>query len=174
MARIGRRINKSDSRVIDLFNKYKESEIEYVDIDTIAYKEGVSVIYSDNLNPEISGSLNKVNDEWIIIVNNKHAIHRKRFAIAHELAHYILHKNISNSFEDIAFFKSENLSDSIEMQANNFAAEILISEKLVRCKISEGITAVSKLSEIFGVSPLAMKFRLKSLGYKLAIINEYD
>lgn len=165
MARIGSRVKVAMASLRESANKYNNESKEYFDIESLIKSQGIILVYSTNLPSEVSGKLDKSGNDWIITINKKQVSQRQRFTMAHEFAHFCLHKDTANSFEDITFFRAENSSDSIEKQANNFAAELLMPESLIRKNIKNGITSVSSLSEIFGVSPLAMKFRLKSLGF---------
>lgn len=115
----------------------------------------------------LSGSLHKEVDKWIMSVNKNHNINRQRFTIAHELGHYIYHKENNSRFEDTTFFRGAN-RDPIEYKANDFAAKILMPEDIVRKKISDGINELITLSKMFKVSIAAMKFRLEELGYTLS------
>lgn len=123
------------------------------------------------LSPEISGKLEKQGEQWTILVNSKHNEARQRYTLAHEFAHYCLHRNDYSTFEDTAFFRKEENKTMIEYEANQFAAELLMPEKFVKLAISEDILSLKELSKRFGVSLIAMRNRLINLGYKL-IDNE--
>jgi len=139
-----------------------------VDIQKLIEREGVKIKYDDTLTSNQSGYLKKDNNSWIIGVNNKHNRKRQRFTLAHEFAHYVLHRDDNDIFEDEIFFRDNNLT-SIEYAANEYAAKILMPENLVRGNIIAGETDIEDLADKFGVSVLAMKNRILSLGYKLAI-----
>ena len=47
----------------------------------------------------LSGSLSYKDGVWIMTVNSKQHPRRQRFTLAHELAHYILHKEKTQSFK---------------------------------------------------------------------------
>lgn len=114
-----------------------------------------------------SGSLSNIDGKWIICINKNHNIKRQKFTIAHELGHYILHKGKNVEFVDTTFFRNDEI-DSIEYNANEFAARLLMPEKYVRNLIdTESIKNIGLLAEQFGVSSAAMKFRVLSLGYKM-------
>lgn len=119
------------------------------------------------LPPEISGKLEKQGEQWIIQVNSKHNEVRQRYTLAHEFAHYCLHRNDYSAFEDTAFFRKEENKTMIEYEANQFAAELLMPEKSVKLAISEDILSLKELAKRFGVSLIAMRYRLIDLGYKL-------
>ena len=51
----------------------------------------------------LSGSLSYKDGVWIMTVNSKQHPKRQRFTLAHELAHYILHKEKNTEFQDSTF-----------------------------------------------------------------------
>lgn len=118
------------------------------------------------MNSAQSGQLRFINGTWLISINSEHNKKRQRFTLAHELGHYILHREQNAEFKDAVFFRDEVL-DSMEYKANEFASELLMPEKLVRHCINDGLRNIGELAERFGVSAAAMKYRILSLGYKL-------
>src|SRR3546814_9375366 len=61
---------------------------------------------------------------FAIYVNGSHPRVRRRFSIAHEIAHFALHRNlIGDGVTDDAMYRS-NLSSAVEVQANRMAADI--------------------------------------------------
>jgi Zn-dependent peptidase ImmA (M78 family) len=136
------------------------------DIERIITNQGIKII-KEKLPANISGYLKKGADGWIIGVNSLHHPKRQRFTIAHEFAHYCLHKNEAEGFEDTTFFRKENDS-SIEYNANDFASEILMPKERFIKLVESGITSIIKLSEIFDVSTLAVKYRANSLNLNLS------
>jgi len=97
---------------------------------------------------------------YSIYLNGAHHVNRQRFTLAHEIAHYILHKDsIGDGIADDALYRS-GLSDAKEFMANKLAAEILMPSKLVNIKIREGLDTVEKLAEAFNVSVSAMAIKL--------------
>ena len=118
------------------------------------------------MDPAVSGSLDYNNGVWTISVNELHNRRRQNYTMAHELAHYMMHRNTSTRFEDSVFFRSTKMS-TMEYSANEFAAKLLMPEDRVRKAISEGMKNIGKLAERFGVSSQAMLIRAKELGYKM-------
>lgn len=95
-----------------------------------------------------------------IYVNASHPEVRRRFTIAHELAHVILHPNlIGDGITDDALYRS-GLSNSVEAQANKLAADILMPRDKLSEYISQGITNVAELARTFNVSEQSMAIRL--------------
>jgi len=120
------------------------------------------------MDDDLSGYLEHRNGIWYVGVNALHHRNRRRFTIAHEIAHYVLHRREASSFHDNTFARRANSHDRMEQEADRFAAELLMPEAAVRQSIAQGITSVSALADAFGASALAMKFRLKNLGFEVA------
>ena len=114
----------------------------------------------------LSGSLSYKDGVWIMTVNSKQHPKRQRFTLAHELAHYILHKEKNTEFQDSTFFRGNNM-DSLEYMANDFAAALLMPDDKVNELIKNGIRNIGKLAERFDVSAAAMKYKVEKLGYKV-------
>ena len=101
---------------------------------------------------------------FAIYVNAKHSEVRRRFTIAHEIAHYVLHRDlIGNGITEDALYRS-GLSDAVEQEANGLAAEILMPRHLVRAWFDKGLRDPVELASMFEVSQQAMEFRLANLG----------
>lgn len=143
-----------------LYNKYR------LDIDKLVKEYDISINFID-MPSDVSGALRKDNANWVIYVNKKHSPNRQRYTIAHEFGHYCLHKDFTNEFEDKTFFRKEKDWTSIEYDANQFAADLLMPKENIENAISNDIITLKDLSESFGVSMIAMRNRLLSLNYKL-------
>lgn len=119
---------------------------------------------------------------WVIVVNATHAKVRQRFTIAHELAHILLHKYTSPHADGrvIVRFRDENSSRGSnyeEIEANRFAAELLMPERTIRSlaarsKIdladanddSKAVFEMIRLANRFQVSMQALSLRMANLG----------
>jgi Zn-dependent peptidase ImmA (M78 family) len=101
---------------------------------------------------------------YAIFVNYTHPRGRQRFTIAHEIAHFVLHRDlIGDGVEDDALYRSK-LSEWYETQANRMAADILLPAELVRESYSVyGIKSLAGLSTRFDVSGDAIRIRLREL-----------
>jgi Zn-dependent peptidase ImmA (M78 family) len=98
-----------------------------------------------------------------IEINGAHPLARQRFTLAHEISHYLLHRElIGDGIEDTALYRSR-LSDDREIEANRLAAQILMPAQLVRDVYRAGLKFVAGLSAAFQVSDAAMRIRLKQL-----------
>ena len=122
----------------------------------------VSFVNFNRLGPEysdIAGFINKNN----VYVNADDTPARQNFTIAHELGHILLeHDNY-----DILYRRDlENQSNkTVEQEANYFAANLLVPEKMFKSFIKEYPYASNKqLSDIFGVSKITIEHRRNRLG----------
>ena len=137
-----------------------------VDVNDIARHLGLSVWEFKNFPNTTSGKLFRDDNYggtsgWSIGVNASESYERKRFTVAHEIAHYLLHRDqINNELSDDSFYRSKKLSSTQEHQANRLAAEILMPFHLLQRAQNEGIRDIDELAKRFGVSAVAMKIRL--------------
>lgn len=141
-----------------------------VNIEAILNRYNIEIKRVD-MPPAKSGYLKKIENHWIIGVNRNHHPHRQRFTMAHEFAHYILHRDDNNFFEDEIFYRDENQT-SIEFAANAFASKLLMPDDLIKMIIAGGVKSLKELALRFDVSTLAVKNRVISLGYK--VINDEE
>lgn len=105
--------------------------------------------------------------KYEIAVNSKHSATRQKFSMAHEYAHYRLHKEHLAAFaqgERILHRSDER--NVVEQQANNFAAEILMPEEIFREEIRRTSGDVAVIARRFGVSTIALRYRAKNLGMR--------
>lgn len=98
-----------------------------------------------------------------ITVNARHSETRRRFTIAHEIAHFVLHRDkIGDGIIDDALYRSAK-GGAIERQANNYAASILMPAPLVGAKWRCGMTAAADLATAFEVSSAVAEIRIREL-----------
>lgn len=104
----------------------------------------------------------KASSGFVIFINSSDALTRQKFTLAHELAHYILHRDlIRDGIVDDTMYRSE-LSNVYEVQANQLAADILMPIRLVK-KWRTIVPDIKELAKKFEVSEQAMKIRLSHL-----------
>jgi len=99
-----------------------------------------------------------------LYVNPKDSTERQAFTMAHELGHWLLHRNVFLENPDLypvlPRFHQPDKTDPLEKEANKFAACLLVPRNLVM-PIKDA--PVSVLAEIFGVSRTMMEFRLRDV-----------
>lgn len=101
-------------------------------------------------------------------INSKHHSNRQKFSMAHEYAHYLLHRDKIDDLskgEQILHRNSER--NSIEYQANNFAAELLMPKYLVQKAASATSGSLKAMADLMGISQEALRYRVEDLGYKI-------
>lgn len=121
------------------------------------------------LEPRVSGLIRPsdvARSGFEIRVNKFEPKERQRFTVAHEIAHYLLHRNDigRTGVVDNVLYRS-SLTSRKEAEANRLAADIVMPSLLVREAIEElgGIINESTkdlLAQRFGVSTQAMKIKL--------------
>lgn len=130
----------------------------------LAKKLGLNVYYVD-WPDDVSGRIQK--DEklggssgYAIFVNKRHHPNRRRFTIAHEIAHYVLHQDkIGDGVYDDALYRS-GLPQKVEYEANKLAADILMPLDKIGDALDQEPASVEQLAEQFQVSKSAMSIRL--------------
>lgn len=146
-----------------------------VPVRRVARSQGARVVL-DSLEADLSGFLFRDSNEAVIGVNTRHARVRQNFTIAHELGHLLLHDRNEQLHVDRKFSVrlrsdiSSKGTDEAEMEANYFAAELLMPTDFIRHDVqkligSDADLAIQKLSEKYDVSREAMSIRLSTLGY---------
>ena len=134
-------------------------------VTAIARDLGLDVYNTSDWSDDISGMIRRDAEQggssgYAIYVNARHHENRRRFTIAHEIAHFILHRDfIGDGITDDALYRSA-LSSRLETQANQLAADILMPWPLLNAAMDGGINDVRTLANHFRVSPSAMSVRL--------------
>ena len=147
-----------------------------IKVEEIARLRGARVVY-EPMARELSGLLYRDGDTVVIGVNSIHPPNRQRFTIAHEIGHLVLHQGrpvvldhvVRLNFRDP---RSGTATDTEEIEANQFAAELLMPGEMVRAEVHRAQEAGGRLdqrllrdlAEGFGVSVEAIGNRLTNLG----------
>ncbi len=129
------------------------------------------------LDNELSGMAFIKDGTAIIGINALHHPNRQRFTIAHECGHLVLHReqvtrevHVDKAFPMLMRDAVSAASvDPMEIEANLFAAELLMPEYLLAGELGDSTfdidddAAVTALARRFRVSMSAMQFRLGNL-----------
>jgi Zn-dependent peptidase ImmA (M78 family) len=146
-----------------------------IDVEKIANVLGIAIRRTPT-NDEISGFLLRNPDGQAVIgVNTLHHPNRQRFTIAHELGHFILHKqeevHVDRAVIKLRDGASSKGEDPDEVEANGFAAELLmptgfLSGDLERFTLTDLLDdrRMQQLAKRYQVSVQAMTNRLVSRG----------
>ena len=143
-----------------------------IDPYIIAERMGLRVEHRVGLPDDVSGILLKEPEDTtpLALVNYDHPATRRRFTLAHEIGHYtyIREKEPHKLKEGIGLVERRDEiagrgKDRREIDANAFAANLLMPEGAVRIWVYEGKTR-AQMANDFGVSLEALGNRLNALG----------
>jgi Zn-dependent peptidase ImmA (M78 family) len=154
-----------------------------VDVEALAGALGAR-IRRQRLSHSISGLLYRDADQIVIGVNERQPKRRQRFTVAHEVGHLAMHPgrpllldaSVRVNWRDD---DSAAASDREEIEANTFAAAILMPASLVRRELDALLSGpasskkdldqiIKHMADRFEVSTQAMHFRLLALGLQLS------
>lgn len=135
-----------------------------INVKGIARRMGIDVV--ENAQMEESGmiEIDSVGAATITVKSTEFGP-RQNFTIAHEIGHYALgHVSINNRLlrDDASNFMTGTFKP-VEREANQFAAALLMPEQLIQVAIKQGHASIGALARLFGVSEVAMKWRLVNL-----------
>lgn len=162
---------KKNRSIFSVINEYRK-QIP-VNLNSLLKELEIELQYA-NLKKDISGVIQKHNDSYRIIVNENHPKTRQRFTIAHELGHFILHRDLINDgiYDNMAYrceypneYNNPNIGSYEETEANKMAVNILMPLDMVEkyredYKNVDENSLVEKMAEVFQVSKQAMAIRL--------------
>lgn len=143
----------------------------------VASKLGVRPMHAVFSDPKYSGLTARRAEGATILIKENDSLVRKRFSVAHELGHLLLHLRSGTdeiiTTEADLFRIGDSPSESWtperrrEYEANVFAAELLMPAELVRSyweQVSPKERTIDTMANIFQVSDAAMAIRLQDLG----------
>lgn len=132
----------------------------------------VKIVFTEKLSDSVSGVIGFSNEQgaFVILVNSKKSRTRQYFTVAHELGHYFLHqahirqKSIVDGenvldCDGMLYRDDEGNLTQLEIEANNFAASLIMPGELVR-KAWDQLHSVEECAQVFHVSIAAMSIRL--------------
>lgn len=149
----------------EIFAKY--SNDLPVKLAAMADELGLEVFRSP-LKPNVSGLIEpseSARSGFRIRINRHEMAERQRFTLAHEIGHFMLHRDkIGGGIVDNVMYRS-NLSSRYEVEANKFAADLIMPVHHVHNKLNEigGVISdetIVSLANHFRVSQAAMRIRL--------------
>lgn len=156
-----------------------------VPVEDLATSLGATIAY-EAFKGGISGMLFRGDDRVVIGVNPRDNERRRRFTIAHELGHLLLHEGRSLIVDTHIRVNLRDAASSMgtqreEMEANAFAAEILMPRASVEAHAQRELTdrpaltapqLIDGLADVFQVSQQAMSVRLSALGILSPLVAE--
>lgn len=157
----------------ELTNLFAIEKPEDIVVEDIAMARGVLVV-EGQLDGAEARLICRGKRGIIRVKANIAEIGRKRFAVAHDLGHWELHRDIPGvnlfSESDVEI----NDSDPIEIEANIFASELLIPTKLIRPRYEDvypDLQLIKNLANEFTVSLTCAALRfISETNYGCAIV----
>jgi len=162
------------SKITDTLTKFLSASP--INIEGLIEELGLSLVRKAHLDPEISGQIESLPDgKYQISANANDSYFRRRFTMAHELSHFLLHRDlIGDGVDDTPAYRStdagkfynQKILPRHETEANKLAARILMPADLVRESFERRLGNVTAMAADFQVSKEAMAYRIKGLGLK--------
>ena len=151
-----------------------------VPVRQLARHRGARIVRVSGNDGDIDGFVYHKGDEVVIGINQDQAPVRQRFTIAHELGHLLLHEldqiHVDRGFRvRLRNGASSEGTDRDEMEANRFAAELLMPLDFLMADLEErefdlaDDKELRALAKRYGVSTQALAIRLNGLGYAPAV-----
>lgn len=143
-----------------------------VDPVVLANKLGIRVYNAKFSDESLAAMICRRGPNVTILLEESDQPYRKRFSIAHELAHHFLHLSADGEIVDHAtdLFRDtevggETLTEERlrEIEANRFAAALLMPAQLVREQWGK-TGSIPQMARLFNVSETAMGIRIANLG----------
>ena len=172
----------TDTDIENILARYKDSAP--VSVGKLADELGLTVVRTTDLPTGMSGSISKEGDEYFVYVNGAQPLRRQRFTIAHEIGHFVKHRQYLDQTDEILNPTKKELTMSLprrnqpsvtlpdteekqrEIEADDFAGELLMPEAKFR-EIWSKAQSLKDVADYFGVSGMAANVRaaLLRLGY---------
>lgn len=138
-----------------------------IPVENIIKCYGLQVVYDSDMEDDLSGYIEVSGNTWCIGINQYHSARRQRFTLAHELAHYILHRDQiqreGRHTDKILLRDGEN--GDIEAEANHFAGHLLVpKQSLLELVANPNKRNISTLADAFDVSIAAIRYRAHQEG----------
>jgi Zn-dependent peptidase ImmA (M78 family) len=109
---------------------------------------------TDDLSDRVDAVTKRSGDQVFIVYNKSKSVNRQRFSVAHELGHLQMGHVHGSSSIDLG---SENFD---EIEANHFAAHLLMPPDMLRKDIKDGNKDVKGLANRYQVSEEAMWWQI--------------
>jgi Zn-dependent peptidase ImmA (M78 family) len=142
-----------------------------VEVLNIADELGIDIYIDKEMDDNISGYIKFESGKFMIVINNKHSYERNRFTVAHEIGHFLLHKDkiketgLTDYVSQPVFRsnqKYEPEEKDREVEANRLAAELLMPE-IEFTKIFDKLNSMIDIADYFKVSESAVAVRANVL-----------
>jgi Zn-dependent peptidase ImmA (M78 family) len=144
-----------------------------VPVERIAGAEGLPIIETV-YGGDVSGALIRSNGLVGIAVNASHHPNRRRFTVAHELAHFKLRHEGEHVDRDFTVLRRDDRSseanDSLEIEANAYAACLLMPREFLLRDLRANFNGDFDFSEQY-LAIIAKKYKVSTSALNYRLIN---
>lgn len=148
----------------------RRAQLNYpVDIQGLCAELGIE-LHPAWLDSDVSGELVPLEGgRYRINVNADHSPLRQRFTAAHEIGHFVYHRDLIGSgldddrayrSTDTGRYHNTNIGPREETEANRFASNLLMPDHLMERAKAAGLNTPEELAGAFLVSVPAMRVRM--------------
>lgn len=146
-----------------------------IPVEKIAESLGAQIIKRSDFGDDLCGMIIREQGITVIGVNDTHPVSRQRFTIAHEIGHLVMHSEILDQVHIDKTFnyalkrdgRSKIGQDRMEIEANKFAAELLMPSKFLKKELQSGYidfeNGLEALAKKYEVSVQAMSIKLADI-----------
>ncbi len=158
-----RRIAAHDRSIVE-----RQLRDKPVRLGLLARELGINVKLSA-LGRGLSGLVESKDGGYTIKINRHETRERQRFTLAHEIAHFLLHREVidaNGEIRDNVLYRSGQ-PERLEHEANRLAADLIMPNDLVQSDLASiGVpvsdAVIERLAQEWQVSKAAMEIRLSS------------
>ena len=103
---------------------------------------------------------------FAIRINRHESMERQRFTLAHEIAHFLLHREkIKNGITESVLYRADGITSQEEVEANKLAAEITMPSAKIKERLGNQANNINEeiviqFARDFKMSTPAMEIRL--------------
>ena len=139
-----------------------------VRLGVLAQDLGINVKLSA-LGRGLSGLIESKDGNYTIKINRHETRERQRFTLAHEIAHFLLHRDVidlNGEIRDNVLYRSGQ-PERLEYEANRLAADLImpidqVQSDLTSIGVPVSDAVIERLAQDWQVSKAAMEIRLSS------------
>ena len=153
----------------DLVEHYGITEPDHIAIEDLAFRRGLTIYEA----PLVGAVAQLINPRWgrpKLLLSERLVEHDvRRFTIAHDLGHYVLEhpsRSLVELCDPLARGPERSGERYEELEANAFASEVLMPERLVRAEcvgVPVSLAPALRIAHRFRVSPRAAAIRFTEL-----------
>lgn len=156
-------MSRGENSAKNIRKRFGLTTISYDLLEDLSYALGAYVDYKEILGSQGRIIQSKITGKALIVINSAISYQRKKkFILAHEIGHFVMHKNDKMFICDESDFVDWGKKNRKETEANEFASELLMPREIILdLTTAEPLTLdlIIELSNKFGTSITATLFQ---------------